>query len=85
MSGIANNVGYDHRPAIERITKIVGHLKLGKKVTVKALAAEFEVSTKTINRDMDFMRDRLLIPLQYDSATFSWIIDPAAKVPWCYL
>ncbi len=29
------------------------------------LAAELEVSTKSIQRDLDFMRDRLLLPIEY--------------------
>ena len=31
-----------------------------------ALANKFEISTKTAQRDIDFMRDRLLCPLDYD-------------------
>jgi len=31
------------------------------------LAVELEVSAKTIHRDMEFMRDRLDLPLQYDA------------------
>ena len=30
------------------------------------LARELEVSTKTIQRDIEFMRDRLGLPIQYD-------------------
>jgi len=30
------------------------------------LAAELEVSTKTISRDIDFMRDRMLMPIEYE-------------------
>jgi len=30
------------------------------------LAREFEVSTKTVQRDIDFMRDQLLLPIDYD-------------------
>jgi predicted DNA-binding transcriptional regulator YafY len=31
-----------------------------------SLAEKFEISTKTAQRDIDFMRDRLLCPLNYD-------------------
>ncbi len=32
------------------------------------LAAELEVSTKTISRDIDFMRDRMLMPIEYEAS-----------------
>ena len=32
------------------------------------LAAELEVSTKSIHRDLEFMRDRLNLPLEYDGS-----------------
>jgi predicted DNA-binding transcriptional regulator YafY len=32
----------------------------------RKIAAEFEVSTKTIQRDVNFMRDRLRLPIEYD-------------------
>jgi proteasome accessory factor B len=31
-----------------------------------ALAVEFEVSPKTVQRDIDFMRDQMLLPIDYD-------------------
>jgi predicted DNA-binding transcriptional regulator YafY len=33
-----------------------------------SLADQFEISTKTAQRDIDFMRDRLRCPLDYDSS-----------------
>ncbi len=36
------------------------------------LAAELEVSTKSIHRDLDFMRDRLELPLEYDDRRFGY-------------
>ena len=35
-------------------------------LTTTTLAAELEVSTKSIQRDLEFMRDRLDLPLKYD-------------------
>ena len=32
------------------------------------MARELEVSTKTIHRDLEFMRDRLNLPLEYDGS-----------------
>ena len=43
-------------------------LSSGKKPNCTTLADEFEVSTKTIQRDLDFMRDRWTLPIAYDEA-----------------
>jgi predicted DNA-binding transcriptional regulator YafY len=36
------------------------------------LAAQLEVSTKSIHRDLEFMRDRLQLPLEFDRARFGY-------------
>jgi proteasome accessory factor B len=36
------------------------------------LAAELEVSTKSIHRDLEFMRDRLQLPLEFNRARFGY-------------
>ncbi len=33
-----------------------------------SLAGAFEISTKTAQRDIDFMRERLLCPIHYDGS-----------------
>lgn len=53
------------RPAIERMLRIHQELKHGSYPNCTTLARELEVSTKTISRDLDFMRDRMLLPLEY--------------------
>lgn len=40
----------------------------GRLPNATVLARELEVSTKSIQRDLDFMRDRLGLPIAYDSA-----------------
>ena len=37
-----------------------------------SLARDIEVSTKTIQRDLDFMRDRLSLPLVYDPSRYGY-------------
>ena len=37
------------------------------------LARELEVSTKTIQRDIEFMQDRLNMPIEYDQAHFGFV------------
>jgi len=43
-------------------------LQSGKFPNASTLAREIEVATKTIHRDIEFMRDRLGLPIEYDSA-----------------
>ena len=41
-------------------------LQQGRYPNCRRLAAELEVSTKTVQRDLDFMRDQMELPIQYD-------------------
>jgi proteasome accessory factor B len=47
-------------------------LSTGKYPNASTLAREIEVATKTIHRDIEFMRDRLGLPVEYDSARFGY-------------
>jgi proteasome accessory factor B len=46
--------------------RIHAQLKAGLYPNCRKIAEEIEVSTKTIQRDIDFMRDRLGLPIEYD-------------------
>ena len=51
-----------------------------------SLADQFEISTKTAQRDIDFMRDRLLCPLDYDSSQKGYYYDDETfSLPMVYL
>ncbi len=51
-----------------------------------ALANHFEVSSKTAQRDIDFMRDRLFCPLHYDrSRKGYYYTDETFSLPMIYL
>ena len=52
--------------------KIHQALLPGKYPNCTQLARALEVSTKTIQRDLDFMRDRLELPIAYDGARFGY-------------
>ena len=54
------------RPAIERMLRIHHEVKAKHYPNCTTLAREFEVSAKTISRDIEFMRDRMLLPLEYE-------------------
>ena len=44
----------------------------GKYPNATKLAAEIEVVTKTIHRDIDFMRERMGLPIEYDTRKFGY-------------
>jgi len=47
-------------------------IQSGKFPNANALAAEFEVSPKSIHRDIEFMRDRMGLPIQYDARRYGF-------------
>jgi predicted DNA-binding transcriptional regulator YafY len=47
-------------------------LETGKFPNCRTLAAELEVSSKTIQRDIDFLRDRMGLPIAYDQLKFGF-------------
>lgn len=61
-----------HRPPLERMLRIHQALQAGKFPNATKLAAELEVSTKSIQRDLDFMRDRLQLPIEYNPQRFGY-------------
>ena len=60
------------RPPLERMMRIHQALLSGKFPNASTLAGEIEVATKTIHRDIEFMRDRLGLPVEYDGARFGY-------------
>jgi predicted DNA-binding transcriptional regulator YafY len=60
------------RPPLERMMRIHQAIASGKYPNATKLAAEIEVVTKTIHRDIDFMRDRLGLPIEYDGRKYGY-------------
>jgi predicted DNA-binding transcriptional regulator YafY len=60
------------RPPLERMLRIHQAVQSGKYPNATRLAAELEVSTKSIHRDLEFMRDRLNLPLEYHPQKFGY-------------
>lgn len=54
------------RPPLERMLRIHQALQSGKFPNATSLAREIEVAAKTIHRDIEFMRDRMNLPIQFD-------------------
>lgn len=54
------------RPPLQRMLRIHQAIQSGTYPSAPALARELEVSSKSIHRDLEFMRDRLELPLEFD-------------------
>ena len=60
------------RPPLERMMRIHQAILSGKFPNASSLAREMEVSTKSIQRDIEFMRDRMDLPVEYDGRKFGY-------------
>ena len=70
------------RPPLARMLKIHEKLAGGSFPNCTTLAGEFEVSYKTIQRDIDFMRDQLELPIDYDQKKHGFCYTrPVAQFP----
>ena len=53
-----------------------------KPLTCTQLARDIEVTTRTIKRDVDFMKCRLNLPIEYDSRRFGYYYsEPVDQFP----
>lgn len=60
------------RPPLERMLKIHEELQDGRLTNCTKLAELLDVSTKTVMRDIAFMRDRLGLPVEYDEKIYAY-------------
>ena len=60
------------RAPFERMMRIHESIKDGKFPNCNQIAREFEVSTRTIKRDVDFMKFRLNLPIEYDTRRYGF-------------
>jgi predicted DNA-binding transcriptional regulator YafY len=56
------------RPPLERMLRIHQAIQEGGHPNASKMALELEVSTKSVHRDLEFMRDRMNLPLEYSAA-----------------
>ena len=54
------------RPPLERMLHVHRAIQSGQYPNASRLAGELEVSTKSVHRDLDFMRDRMALPIEWD-------------------
>ena len=57
------------RPPIRRFATIDNLIRAGKYPNARILSERMEVSQRTILRDIEYMRDQLGAPIEYDSTT----------------
>jgi predicted DNA-binding transcriptional regulator YafY len=56
------------RPPLERMMRIHASLQKGGFPNATRLAQDLEVATKTVHRDLEFMRDRMGLPIEFDAS-----------------
>jgi predicted DNA-binding transcriptional regulator YafY len=61
------------RAPIERMAIIYQALLSRQMVNARAMAEMIETSSRTILRDIEFMRDRLCLPIEYDQRRFTFV------------
>jgi proteasome accessory factor B len=70
------------RPPLERMSRLHNLIRSETYPNCTVMAEELEVSRKTIQRDLDFMRDRLGLPIAYDGARFGYYYTgPVDSIP----
>lgn len=70
------------RPPLVRMMKLHNELQSRSFPNCRKIAQELEVSTKTIQRDIDFMRDQLGLPIDYDQLQFGfYYTEPVTSFP----
>lgn len=70
------------RPPLERMMRLHEQLQARRFPNCRSLAEELEVSTKTVQRDIDFMRDRMGLPIEYDQVNFGFFYsEPVTSFP----
>ncbi len=78
----SSDAGFRSRFSVERMLRIHDRLRDGAELNCTQLARELEVSRKTIQRDIDHMRDRLGLPIEYDRAAHSYAYtEPVEAFP----
>jgi len=60
------------RPPLWRMLRIHQAIQSGKHPNAAGLARQFEVSAKTIHRDLEFMRYQLDLPIEYNPQRFGF-------------
>jgi predicted DNA-binding transcriptional regulator YafY len=60
------------RPPLERMLHIHEQLQRNRFPNCRSLSTQTEVSERTIKRDIDFMRDRMKLPIEYHAIRYGY-------------
>ena len=72
----------EHQRHLERIFWIDREIRLGKYPNNPQIAAHFEISEKTAQRTIDFLRDRIKFPVAYSAEQRGWYYtEPVWALP----
>jgi predicted DNA-binding transcriptional regulator YafY len=77
------NTPITSRPPLERFQRIAAALADGRHVTGPVMARQLEISPKTFHRDLEFMRDRLNLPIEFDQSRNSYYFTKPVKLCPC--
>lgn len=70
------------RPPLARMMRLHSLLQSRRFPNCRKLADELEVSTKTVQRDIDFMRYSMRLPIEYDQMHFGFFYtEPVSSFP----
>jgi hypothetical protein len=67
------------RPIVERMSIIHRLIAAGKYPNATTLAGLLEVSARCVGRDIEFLRDRLMLPLEYDERRYGYYYTEPVK------
>lgn len=71
-----------HHRGYERFLWIDAEIRRGAYPSARQIADHFEISQKTAQRDIDFMRDRFGAPLEYSAEQRGWFYsEPFVRLP----
>src|SRR6266571_380852 len=72
----------DTQPQLTRLHGLVKRIQRGDLPSQKILAKEWEKNPRTIQRDLDFIRDVWGLPLAYDEQRYGYYFsEPVGKFP----
>jgi hypothetical protein len=66
-----NSAGYS-RPPLARMLRLHQCMMENTYPNCRQMAEEFEVAAKTVQRDVNFMRDQMRLPIEYDKGRFGF-------------
>jgi predicted DNA-binding transcriptional regulator YafY len=64
----------------ERFYKIRSMLRINRCVTMRQMCESLEVSRATVCRDLDYLRDRLGLPVAWDSSQRGYVLEDADQL-----